>query len=253
MTLDWFLWIAMAVGQSTLSVLALRARLKYTWFARYIYFATAKTFTLMAIAVFTRDLNLYIAANSTGSVIGALIVLAVIGSIWRQVFRSEAELEPGTLTRFRTLVLAIVCPLCAVLIGFFRAHSSHNYFNPILNLETIVLSATSVTLALMIFYAKHLGISWRAKPAVIVGGFLWCFGMNWLAIFMAGQEAVSISTAQRIGQAAYLVTLALWGGALLRRERVPRKTTNEKYDQILREFELREICSTSLRTGQPLA
>lgn len=252
MTFDWFLWIALAAGQSALSALAPRAHLKCAWFARYLYFATAKTFILMAVAVFTRNLSLYILLNSIGAVLGTMIVLAVIGSLWREVFGSKA-LPSGALAHFRTLVLSVVCPLCAVLIGFFRAHSSHEYFNPIINLETVVLSATSVTLALMVFYSKHLVISWRSKPTGIVGGFLLCFGVNWLAIFLAGQEVVSIIAAQRVWQIAYLVSLMWWGGTLLMKERVPGNTVNEKYDCIVREFELREICTASLRSGQPQA
>ncbi|HEV7522966.1 MAG TPA: hypothetical protein VGP89_17830 [Candidatus Angelobacter sp.] len=233
-------------AQSVLSVIAYRAKLGCAWFPRYIYFATAQSFILLAIAY--TNLPVYIAVYLLGSIIGTVLALAVVGSLWRLTFGSPASLPPGTLTRFRTLVLSIVCPLAAVLIGFFRAHSSHAYFNSLINLETVVLSATGVTLALMVVYSKHLGISWRSKPAGILGGFLWCFGINWLAMFLAGRETMSIYAAQRIGQVAYLIALVLWGRVLLEKERASEKTTNEKLDRVLQEFELMEIFGARLRT-----
>lgn len=248
MTIDWFLWIAVAVAQTLLSVIAMRAKLGCVWFPRYIYFATAQTFILMAAWFFKANQLTYFAIYSTGSLVTIALALMVIGSLWRLTFGSPASLPPGTITRFRTLVLSIVCPLAAVLVGFFRAHSPRFYFNSIINLETVVLSATGVTLALMVLYSKHLGISWRSKPAGILGGFLWCFGINWLAMFLAGREIMSIYAAQRMGQVAYLISLLLWARVLLEKERAPGKVTDEQFDRVLQEFELREFYSAGLRT-----
>jgi hypothetical protein len=250
MTLDWSLWISVALAQVVLCVMATRAKLGCAWFPRYVYFATTKTFVLMAVAVFTRDLRLYTAVNSTAAAIGPVLALLVVGSLWRLTFGYQTKLPPGTLTRFRTLVCAIVCPLAVVLITFFRAHSRHAYFNSLINLEVVVLSACGVTLALMVFYSKHLGISWRSKPAGILAGFLWCFGANWLVMFLAGQEAMSIYAAQRIGQVAYLVALFVWLRVLLQKERAPRVIADEQVDRVLREFGLGDMYSARLRTRQ---
>lgn len=247
MTFDWFLWIVVALAQTVLSFLAWRSPIGCKWFPRYIYFATIQTFALLAVFFWTHDRNTYFVVYSAGSIIGTILTLMIVGSLWRQVFGTPAALPPGTLTQFRTLVLSIVVPLCAVLIGFFRAHSSRDYLNSIINLETVVLSATGVTLTLMVLYSKHLGISWRSKPAGIIGGFLWCFGVNWLAMFLAGREMMSIYTAQRLGQLAYLLALLLWGRVLLEKGRAPG-VAGEKYDRVLREFDLTEFYGARLRT-----
>jgi hypothetical protein len=247
MNLDWFLWITVALAQAALSVIAFRSKQNTVWFRRYIYFATAQTLLLMTAAVAGASQGLYFTIYSSCAILGTLLALLVVGSLWRQTFGSPASLPPGTLTRFRTLVLAIVCPLTVVLISFFRAHSAHAYFNSLINLETVVLSASGVTLALMVFYSKHLGISWRSKQAGILGGFLWCFGTNWLATFLTGQEIISIYAAQRIGQVAYLISLIVWARVLLEKERDPGVIADEQLDRVLHEFGLAEMFGARLR------
>lgn len=248
MTLDWILWITVALAQAALSVLAARSRIGCKWFPRYIYCATMQTPILMAAAIFGVSRGLYFALYSACALLTAILALAVTGSLWRQTFGSPASLPLGTLAQFRTLVVSIVVPLCAVLAGFFRVHSAHFYFNSIINLETVVLSASGVTLALMVVYSRYLGISWRSKPAGIIGGFLWCFGVNWLVMFLAGREMMSIFTAQRLGQLAYLLALLLWARVLLGKERAPGKIRGEKFDRMVREFELTEFYGSTLRT-----
>jgi len=247
MTLDLILWITLALGQSVLSVLAIRRKIRCAWFPQYIYFVTTKTFILMAVAFITRDLRLYTVINMVMAAVGPFIALLVVGSLWRQTFGSPASLPPGTLTRFRTLVLAVICPLTVVLISFFRAHSAHAYFNSLINLETVVLSASAVTLALMVVYSKHLGISWRSKPAGIVIGFLCSFGTNWLATFLTGQEIISIYAAQRIGLVACLISLIVWARVLLEKERDPGMIADEQLDRVLQEFGLAEMFGARLR------
>jgi hypothetical protein len=247
MNLDWFLWIVFAVGQLALSVIAFRSNQKEIWFRRYIYFAAAKTPILMVAAILGVSQALYFWLYTSGSLIGMVLALLVVGSLWRQTFGSPASLPPGTLTRFRTLVLAIVCPLTVALISFFRAHSAHAYFNSLINLETVVLSASGVTLALMVFYSKHLGISWRSKQAGILGGFLWCFGTNWLATFLTGQQIISIYFAQRIGLVACLISLIVWARVLLEKERDPGMIADEQLDRVLHEFGLAEMFGARLR------
>lgn len=247
MNLDWFLWVAFAFAQLALSVIAFRSNQKEIWFRRYIYFATAQTPILMAAAILGASQALYFWLYTSGSMIGMVLALLVVGSLWRQTFGTPASLPPGTLTRFRTLVLAIVCPLTAVLISFFRAHSAHAYFNSLINLETVVLSASGVTLALMVFYSKHLGISWRSKETGILGGFLWCFGTNWLATFLTGQQIISTYAAQRIGLVACLISLIVWARVLLEKERDPGMIADEQFDRVIEEFGLAEMFGARLR------
>jgi hypothetical protein len=247
MNIDWTLWITVAVIQCVLSVIATRSRNRSTWLARYIFFATTQTFILMGVAAILRAPRLYLAAYSVGSVVGTSLAIAVIASAWRTVFGPDMALPLGTLTRFRILVLSIIIPLCAVLIGFFRARTPREYLNAVINLESVVLSATSVTMVLMIIYSGHLGISWRSKPARTVGGFLWCFGTNWLVVFIAGREFVSISTAQRMGQVAYLMSLMLWGHVLLDKERAPKALTGADLLEIQRQFGIHGIFVAGMR------
>jgi hypothetical protein len=247
MTLDWFLWIVFAFAQLILSVIASRSSQKEIWFRRYVYFATAQTPVLMAAVIMGASQALYFWLYTSGSMIGMVLALLVIGSLWRQTFGMPASLPPGTLTRFRTLVLAIVCPLTVVLFSFFRAHSAHAYFNSLVNLETVVLSASGVTLALMVVYSKHLGISWRSKPAGIVIGFLCSFGANWLATFLIGQKIISIYVAQRIGLVACLISLIIWARVLLEKQSDPGMIADEQFHRVLQEFGLAEMFGARLR------
>lgn len=248
MTLDWILWIALAVTQAAISIIAFRSKLNCVWFPRYIYFVTVKTPILMAVALFGGQ-GLYFTLYAAGSLIGMVLALMVVGSLWRQTFGPSSKLPPDTLTHFRTLVVSVVCPLAVVLVTFFRARNAHAYLGSLINLETVVLSASGVTLALMIFYSKHLGISWRSKPAGILGGFLWCFGVNWLLMFLAGQEIISIYTAQRIGLVVCLLTFVVWGRVLLQKERAPG-VTDDQINRVLREFGLNDLYGVRLRTRE---
>jgi hypothetical protein len=111
-------------------------------------------------------------------------------------------------------VLAGIYPACLMVAAVSRARGVAEHVTALMSIDVVVMAATVGTLLAIGFYATHLRIPIGTRTARISAGLVLCLGVNAVAVSLAGKFGISVSTAQHVGQSAYLLTLGLWWWAL---------------------------------------
>jgi hypothetical protein len=229
LSLDWVLWLTIIAVEAGLAVFSLRreAWRSFPSFSIYICFQAVKGLFLLAIWLYFRNQKLYSLCASVFSLLGTVLLAAVLRGIWNRTMGPRISRPPRTTIKF-VGVLAGIYPACLTVAAITRARGLAEHLTALMRIDFVVTAATVGTLLAMGFYATHLRIPIGTRTGRISAGLVVCLSANAFAVFLAGNFGISVFTAQRVGQMAYLLSLGLWWWALWEKAPVVEPLTAEE-------------------------
>jgi sulfite exporter TauE/SafE len=229
LSFDWVLWLTIIAVETALALFSLRreAWRSFPSFSIYICFQAGKSLILLTIWLYFRNQKLYSLFSILFSLLGTVLLVAVLRGIWNRTMGPRMSRPPRTTIKF-VGVLAGIYPACLMVAAVSRARGLAEYFTALMSIDVVVTAATVGTLLAMGFYATRLRIPIGTRTARISAGLVLCLLANAVAISLAGKFGISVVTAQRVGQMAYLLTLGLWWWALWEKAPVVAPLTAEE-------------------------
>jgi hypothetical protein len=215
LSFDLVLWLTIIAVETALAVFSLRreAWRSFPSFSIYICFQAVKALILLTIGLCFRNQKLYSLGSIVFSLLGTVLLAAVLRGIWNRTMGPRISRPPRTTIKFAG-VLAGIYPACLMVAAVSRARGLAEHAAALVTIDFVVMAATVGTLLAMGFYATRLRIPIGTRTARISAGLVLCLLVNAVAFFLAGKFGISVFTAQRVGQIAYLLTLGLWWWAL---------------------------------------
>jgi hypothetical protein len=229
LSFDWVLWLTIIAVETGLAVFSLRreAWRSFPSFSIYICFQAVKALILLTIGLYFRNPKLFSLFSIVFSLLGTVLLAAVLRGIWNRTMGPRMSRPPRTTIKF-VGVLAGIYPACLMVVAVSRARGLAEHLTALMSIDFVVTAATVGTLLAMGFYATHLRIPIGTRTARISAGLVLCLLANSVAAFLAGKFGISVVTAQRVGQIAYLLTLGLWWWALWEKAPVVAPLTAEE-------------------------
>lgn len=233
-TFDVFLWLAMALAQTYLSVLAIQRQLnhRYPAFSLFVYFATLKTWLLIAIP--SGRPWTYFWTYYAMSVVACVLMAVAIGELYSKTFGKRWVRVPAWVPRNVAAWLAAAISSCVVLAIALKPLGAHRYLIMMSGLHAALVSALLISLIILAVYSRHLGIGWRPWPQRIAIGFFVFLSVNGATLYLIGITAPEMAAVvRRTGMMAYFVSLLWWGCTLWGKETVPGKATTEQLEEMV--------------------
>ena len=229
LSFDWALWLAIITVETALAIFSLRreAWRSFPSFSIYICFQATKALILLTTWLHFRNQKLYGLCSTVFSLLGTVLLAAVLRGIWNRTMGPRISRPPRTTIKF-VGILAGIYPACLCVAAVTRARGLAEHATAFMSINFAVTAATVGTLLAMGFYATHLRIPIGRRTARISAGLVLCLSVNAVAVLLAGKFGISVFTAQRIGQVAYLLTLGLWWWALWGKAPVVEPLTAEE-------------------------
>jgi hypothetical protein len=231
---DVFLWFAMAIAQTLLSALLIWRRLehRYPSFCLFIYFASLKTWFLIAIP--SGWPWTYFWSYYAISVIACVLMAVAIGELYRKTFGVSWVRVPAWVPRNLAAWLAAAISSCAVLAIALKPLGANRYLVMMSGIHAALISALFISLVILALYSRYLGIGWRPWPQRIAIGFLIFLSVNGATLYMIGiSSRETAALVRRTGMLAYFVSLLWWGCTLWAKETVPEKATAEQVEEMV--------------------
>jgi len=219
LSLDWFLWLSIALAEIVVFIQAIArnsSRVEFRRFTEYLGFsATSRVFLIILWAV-THNFRLYGIFGQAASAVTVLMIGAAIIEIWQRVFGPARALPPKTAMKF-LIALCAAYPACFLLAQLCRARTGNAFAASLWTIELIITSIAATTVLMLVSYSRKLNITWRPIHERIAMGFAISLSASAFAALAAGR-LVGMLTAQRFSQIAYIVALGVWGWALSTRD-----------------------------------
>jgi hypothetical protein len=233
-SLDVFIWSAMALAQTCLSALVIYRKLnhRYPAFAFFIYFATLKTWLLMAIpSVWPWT---YFWAYYALQVGACVLMAMAVGELYVKTFGKRWARVPAWAPRNVGLWLAAAISSCALLAVALKPIGVNRYLALMSGIHAALVSALLISLIILAVYSRHLGIGFRPWPQRIAIGFFIFLSVNGATLYMVGiTQRDTAAVVRRTGMLAYVVSLLWWGISLWGRETVPEEATTEQIEEMV--------------------
>jgi len=229
LSFDWVLWLTIIAVETALAVFSLRreAWRSFPSFSIYLCFQAVKGLILLTSGLYFRNQKLHSLFSIVFSLLGTVLLAAVLRGIWNRTMGPRVSRPPRTTIKF-VGVLAGIYPACLMVAAVSRARGLAEHLAALISIDFVVTAATVGTLLATGFYATHLRIPIGTRTARISAGLVLCLLANAVAVFLAGKFGISVVTAQRVGQIAYLLTLGLWWWALWEKAPVVTPLTAEE-------------------------
>jgi hypothetical protein len=227
--LYWGLWLTIIAVEAALAIFSLRreAWRSFPSFSIYICFQAVKSLILLTTLLYFRDWKLYSFCSSVSSLLGTVLLAAVLRGIWNRTMGPRISRPPRTTIKFAG-VLAGIYPGCVTVAALARARRPVEFATAFKSIDGVVTAAAVGTLLAIGFYVMRLRIPIGARTARISAGLVVCLSVNAVAVFLGGKFGISVMTAQRVGQVAYLFALGLWWWALWEKAPVVEPLTAEE-------------------------
>ncbi len=230
---DAGLWLVIAACQILLAIIVHRTTMErhYPAFSLFVYFAALKTVALLSIS--SRYALLFAGVYYAVSLMASVLMALVVGEIYYKVFGPRLALPEGT-PRSVALWLAAAVTCCVILAVVLRPTHGGPYTTILGAIQAALVSGLSVSMWILAGYSRWLGISWRPHVAGIAVGIVLSLSIHTITLFVGGLSSrPTAELARRVGQLAYLLSLAWWGWALWEKEPVPEKATPEMVRAVL--------------------
>lgn len=231
---DVFLWFAIAIAQTILSAFTMWRRLdrRYLAFCSFVYFATLKTWFLMAIP--GSNGWIYFWSYYACSVVACVLMAMAVGELYVKTFAKGWAKVPAWVPRTVKTWLAAAISSCAVLAIALKPLGVNKYVVYMGAIQAALVSALLISMIVLMIYSRHLGIGWRPWPQRIAIGFLIFLSVNGASIYVLGLTTrETAELVRRLGQIAYFVSLMWWGSTLWAKETVPEKATAEQVKEMV--------------------
>ena len=188
------------------------------WFVVFLGFVSCRSVLLLWISqCLSYPVYFYTYYGALG--VESILIALLIHAFFREAFEPFNSLPSGTVMRL-VICISFFITACSCLAFYKPALTSRFLFVVIETANRTLQFCLCASLWVIVLYARKLAIPWRSRVADIITGFLVFITVRFI-VFSSAEllhfQAIAMKLS-RLSMVAYLIGLAFWQAAFLRKE-----------------------------------